>query len=437
MKIGLYLQDRRDDRRIKRQYKADMKLASKSGIDLLVFPEHCYTPFSNTLEQYALTANKSIDLIYNYCLDLSRSLHCAVIFGGKDRAGFLYSAYANAYAEADETKTKIYVKHTAASASAFDLINYPERIGGMFKPITLKGMRIGMTICYDCNHAAFSRAYGILGIDLLINVTGGNVQQRKWYRYNKVRAIENNCISLCTMSYFPSSRLDSYVFGFSEKGRLLTPTPLKSVRNEWDTVGNIFIYDTKITNNNSEPDISLSQTETTNKYESCFVESHDIGAMLSDTQKIVDNLFETQVYDQHLIFCVVDGIDILRPEVVLPLLYSKALEHLQNRKYLIINHWDSLDANLFDTAISDVLKVRAMENYCAVLLQSPNINRCYQCGKNRTVQVVKERNGHYGLDLERMGGPEVIWRNKVGMMKASWRVGYESLISFLNCEVSR
>ena len=53
-----------------------------------------------------------------------------------------------------------------------------------------------MTICYDCNHALFSRMYGIYGIDLIINSTGGNVVYDKWFKYNKVRAIENECYTL-------------------------------------------------------------------------------------------------------------------------------------------------------------------------------------------------------------------------------------------------
>ena len=68
-----------------------------------------------------------------------------------------------------------------------------------------------------------------------------------------------------------------------------------------------------------------------------------------------------------------------------------------------------------------------MENYCAVVLESNNYNKCYQCGMNRTAQVVKQTDGYFGIDLERASGPEAIWRNKVGMRK-SWRTNYEWLV---------
>lgn len=77
--------------------------------------------------------------------------------------------------------------------------------------------------------------------------------------------------------------------------------------------------------------------------------------------------------------------------------------------------------------MSLILKVRAMENFCVIILESDNINKCYQSGKNRTAQVVKAVDGYWGIDLERTSGLEAIWKNKTGM-KASWRKNYEWLV---------
>lgn len=68
-----------------------------------------------------------------------------------------------------------------------------------------------------------------------------------------------------------------------------------------------------------------------------------------------------------------------------------------------------------------------MENYCAVILESDNINKCYQCGKNRTAQVVRAECGAFGIDIERTTGPESIWKDKEGM-RAAWRKNYEWLV---------
>ena len=58
--------------------------------------------------------------------------------------------------------------------------------------------------------------YGMYGIDLIVNSTGGNVVYDKWFKYNKARAIENNCYTLVTMGG-DSQNVNgkNYVFGFS------------------------------------------------------------------------------------------------------------------------------------------------------------------------------------------------------------------------------
>lgn len=110
-----------------------------------------------------------------------------------------------------------------------------------------------------------------------------------------------------------------------------------------------------------------------------------------------------------------------------PLITAFACHETQSAK---VNEWDIVDDDYYKTQLSVVLKVRAMENYCAVILKSKNMNKCYQCGQNRTAQVVKSENGLFGIDLSRTGGPETIWRNKDGM-KAAWRENIEWLIESL------
>lgn len=65
-----------------------------------------------------------------------------------------------------------------------------------------------------------------------------------------------------------------------------------------------------------------------------------------------------------------------------------------------------------------------MENFCALIVESDNINQCYQCGKNCTAQVLKSVDGKFRIDLDRTTGPEAIWKDKNGM-RASWRGRYE------------
>lgn len=72
-----------------------------------------------------------------------------------------------------------------------------------------------------------------------------------------------------------------------------------------------------------------------------------------------------------------------------------------------------------------------MENFCAVIVESQNINYCYHAGSTRSLQVVKPENNKYGIDLKRAGGPDAIWKNKEGMKK-NWRNNFVNLLNFMS-----
>ena len=131
---------------------------------------------------------------------------------------------------------------------------------------------------------------------------------------------------------------------------------------------------------------------------------------------------------ENIVICVVENDDIFYIEKFLYKLYSPALTKYKNKRYIIFNKFTNLTKEIYENKLSLILKVRAMENYCAVILESDYINMCYQSTDVRHPQVVKEENGTYYLDLGRMTGPEAIWKNKNGM-KASWRNGFEFLLN--------
>lgn len=76
-----------------------------------------------------------------------------------------------------------------------------------------------------------------------------------------------------------------------------------------------------------------------------------------------------------------------------------------------------------------MLKVRAAENYCAVILKSDSLSKCYQVGSCKNSQIVKMQNGVFGIDLSRTTGPESFGKDKevLGVRKA-WRENYEVLL---------
>ena len=314
------------------------------------------------------------------------------------------------------------------SYSAFDIENYSDFAGPMFMPILFKEYKIGLSICYDCNHAIFSRIWGLQGVDIIINSTGGDVVFDKWYKYNKSRAIENKCFNLVTMGGTGNvNNPHCYVLGFNPNGGEMEFVDLTGNSETCNVPGEIYIYTVDDQKIEATPEYSLNQSETENKNVDFKIPVGNMKSILAKAKKIRENIYNFKYGKENIIILIVEGMNILKSEIVLSLLYDQELKKYDNKKYIIYNSHKELQESIYNEKLSVVLKVRVMENFCAVVLESDTYNKCYQCGKNRTAQVVKEIDGYYGVDLSRTTGPEAIWRNKIGM-RASWRDGFEWLI---------
>lgn len=426
LKIGLYLQT--ETAYDRDSFESAMGIAEQADFDILVFPENCYFPDVETAQQFDIAVPEDHERMYNYVLALSRRLNKAVILSSTDVYGTLYSIYANDAAGDDETQVATYIKHTMTDASAFDFTDYRNMANKMFTPILYQGVKIGMTICYDCNHAIFSRMWGVNGVDIIINSTGGDVVYDKWYKFNKVRAIENHCYTFVTMGGAgQAANPHSYVYGFNREGKELPYYNLMGKAKTNNLVNTIYVFDISQDDGTASIDTSINQVPTRNKNSQFGIPVGSISDILDEAAQLNPSLYVKAYHNENIVFCVADGMTIMQPEKVLTVIYDKQLRKFQNKRYVLVNRHNHLDINFYRTKLSPILKVRAMENFCAVILESDTENRCYQCGNNRTAQLVAPYDGIYELDLARTGGPEVIWKNKTGM-KADWRNNYEWLI---------
>lgn len=438
MRIGLWLQDHRNDTE-KRFYEV-MDIVSKSDVDLIVFPEAAYTPFNNLLKDDAegCVIYNSQHKWFDEVDKLSQKIGKPIILSAwqpvpiedvDHPVDFYFSYYTNPNPTESDTVNHVYFKNTMTGLSPLGMEDYDKAIfinWDPFRPIVLNGKKIGMTICYDCNHPIFSALYGVQGVDIIINMTGGNVDYHKWYRYNQVRAMENECFSLVTMGYVEDKTVNSYVYGFDPDGVHMSFANLMDPSTDkLNLVDSVYVYDTE----NYEELSDLKPSEPSeNKYQDLLVEVGNVSALLLKAKKLNDNLFVLKQRNDNIVFVVCDGETVQIPEFVSALLYSEKLKCISNKKYIIVNRRDDLDdVDFLDLQLDPILRVRSMENYCAVILESQIANRCYQTSMNRKSQVVKEIDGKFGIDLSRTTGPEAIWQNKAGM-NGCWRNNYELLI---------
>lgn len=284
------------------------------------------------------------------------------------------------------------IKHTMTQASVFEISDYPEFACEMFEPILFKRKKIGLTICYDCNHSVFSRVWGENGVDIIINSTGGDVVYDKWYKYNKARAIENHCYNFVTMGgNGDKDNPHTYVYGFNREGKELSFSNVMvdtKVRNQINT---IYVFDTKNDDGKASVETSIEQLPTSNKNVHFEIPVGSVEEVLKRAKCIKDNLYVLKHEEDNIIFCVADGMNIMKPEKVLALLYAEELKKIPDKRYVLINRHKKLDREFYRTKLSIILKVRAMENFCAVILESDIENQCYQCGNNRTYAHFTEK----------------------------------------------
>ena len=297
--------------------------------DIVVFPEFCYVPFIENCNDFDILLADDRNLIFDWCLGLSKDIGKAVIVCSNDKYNTIYSVFANYNFSEGETELKLYIKHTMCGSSCLEFESYNEWAEDLFQPILYKGYLIGTTICYDCNHALFSRMYGMYGIDLIINSTGGNVVYDKWFKYNKVRAIENNCATLVTMGG-SSDDANNYVFGFNKNGGQLTPEHINGNSKKTNVPGGIYVYTIENDCAHSESDES-NRIETENKNQSMQIFVGHSAEWLKDAHMVDDNIYIVKYKDSNIIFLVVNGEDILKPEIVQRLLYSEKIKKYANK----------------------------------------------------------------------------------------------------------
>lgn len=435
VKIGLYLQGKAEDC-LKGGFDRAMTTVRESDIDILVLPEFSHVPFEEDFHKADLLDERQLEDIYGKTLEFSRDIGRAVVICNNDRKGMIVCIWANAFARDGETRCKNYIKHTMTGWSACQLTDYPSYAEEAFAPILYKGHKIGMTACYDCNHAMFSRKYGLNGVDIIVNCTGGDVERDKWYKYNKARSIENSCFNFVTMGHMWKTERN-YVFGFTPAGKEMTPVLLNgSDGGKRNFPDGIYVYDTAADSGILERDPSARQPENPSKDRDLSVAAGGVMDFFMQGREVKENLRVLLVDGVNLVMCLVEGDGIMKPESVLKLLYARELAALHKKKYLIINRWDRVDMDFYEKQLSLILKVHAMQNFCAVLLTSANMTKCIQVSKSKTVQLVRAVDGKFGLALARMGGPETVWKDKeFGVkgtlktyMKKAWRKNVEWLI---------
>ena len=93
MKIGLFVQDKTPAKCNEKELNEKIKKVAENKLDLLVFPEDCYTGFSKMANNFDMLDFDSSYIVMGFCDNLSEKAGCPIIFSGNDMFGTLFNIF--------------------------------------------------------------------------------------------------------------------------------------------------------------------------------------------------------------------------------------------------------------------------------------------------------------------------------------------------------
>ena len=173
-------------------YDEIIEIVDKDGqtVDLIVFPESFAYEDQGEKESW------------EYVDSLTYLAECPVLVGLSTGRGTEEAYYGNPFNYQDynnNTEWKIYTKHSSAETVYFETEYDQEVTAQIYEPFVLHGKKVQAVICHDMFYPLLVEKLNNQNMDILINLTGGNVKMSKWCAMLKGRSYEIEGPVLCTM----------------------------------------------------------------------------------------------------------------------------------------------------------------------------------------------------------------------------------------------
>lgn len=396
-------------------YDEVLDIIKVQKVDLVVFPE-AFIQLENEEDPWS------------FIEDIADLLNKPVLLGFSMPDGSERAYYLNWEPQEGETKEKFYIKHSTARKTLFDFELTNEENHMIYAPIILNGRRIQAYICHDMFFPIVTERLEKQGIDILINLTGGNVKMSKWCNILKGRSIELYSYVFCTMGNRidmnqPSDRIGYY------QGKKLRPRYTEG-NGEKNHAYSIFSLEEKNVYLDEPPayysDKIYSQfTVGTNKNSDCIIDL---------TSRTIKSTLQNSSEGEEYSLSLSKGKEKIQVHLV-------NYENLNDRTYLyklkqlkdahqIFVYITSEKVDL-DTTIA-LLKLRVIENRVAAVVATPELLIGAKTNRYKDVQLFKSKDSQIGLDLQHMYGTSSIYQKNGNSMMGiieKHRKNYESLLS--------
>ena len=385
-------------------------LAKQPAVDLIVFPEAYEYIEHEKLSPWdavrALGDKFQTAVIVGYSLDL-----------GTEEA---YYYNPNADEAQYETNFSFYIKHATAHRVMFEEALSEENIATIYAPVYLKGKHIQFSICHDMYYPLIMERFAQEGMDIYINLTGGNVKMSKWGAILKGRSVELSGPVLCTMGNRTSMRQASERLMYRDGKRI---APIKSSSAGKSTHAfSIFDLD------------STEELEETPHYYSDKVYT----AFTVGEQGAHIHLKEGQAIPNRAVEATSEQSFRMNVEEGTVHVHIGGEEHLKDRAYVFEEPRFTGDHELFiyfcDASLSyedaiSLAKLRAIENRIAVVIDTPHYRIGAKTNRYKDVQLFERPT--IGFDLQHMYGFDSVYEKNptsTNGLNVKYRDLYEALI---------
>jgi len=187
IKIGLVQYSPVWEDKISSKRKIEDLLRKKFGYDLLIFPEMTLTGFTMKSKVFAEDLkDKTLMFFFSMAVTLGSSVMYGFIEKGKKK-NFNTLVHLNNQGKVINTYRKIH---------PFSYANEDKSFGKGKNPIVtkVKGLKIGLSICYDLRFPELYRLYAKEKVDCIIDIANWpDTRIEHWQSLLKARAIENQC----------------------------------------------------------------------------------------------------------------------------------------------------------------------------------------------------------------------------------------------------
>jgi predicted amidohydrolase len=382
-----------------------VEFAKNVAADLIVFPESY--------------VECKFDCAASEVRKLSEKIGFAVLSGVHTEEGYELAVFCNPRPRTEETTEHLYIKHSSATRLAYEWPKYRGRDDRMFDPILFHGRKIGVMLCHDMFFPLIGNTLAKHGAEILVDLTGGNVNFQKWNNIVQARSLEIQGAFLCTMGYNPKGNGRSSCIAY-ENGRkvpfliqsagktlesfegpeppgfavVAIPCDHTIPEQKEQSFSNMIYTDITISfNKDREADLEIIKTN-----DEIRVSNHgkilhpdaDHWVKTKKGNKII-GLFILPLKD------LSDGTSILKKKPQSPIDF-----------YFVLYCGEKLPLRTNSDLIT-FAKLRAIENRVGILILTDERREALKTTKYKNIQRFKEKNGVFGFNEECLGGPESVF----------------------------